>query len=350
MGRIASAEGDITTLTATASGLSTTVSSLSTNMSHTLRLGADGMTVYDADGNKVQIAKGCLRLTGAITWDDISKDVEDYIGDAYTNASSAVSTASDASRAANSAKSAIDNWTYGYQFNGSTYIDGKCLQTGTVTASNLRGGTVEIINGGNVAMARMILGSTQYAGVGLEIDSIYGGMRFQSAGNVFLEAWDGYNYGPGSSDPYIMIGSADVSTNMSFVPSNDSLQTLGSAGHKWSTVYASSGQIQTSDRALKHSIEPIPEKYINMVDTLMPVRYKYDDGTSGRYHTGFVAQDVKAVMDELGIDSTEFGGWVADVDENSNPIYMLRYEEFIGILWDRVRKLTEKIKMLEGNI
>ena len=50
----------------------------------------------------------------------------------------------------------------------------------------------------------------------------------------------------------------------------------------------------------------------------------------------------------MGIDSTEFGGWVADVDENSNPIYMLRYEEFIGILWNRVRELTEKIKTLEG--
>ena len=309
----------------------------------TITGGSISFSAFDSNAQKkvndAQTAASSAQSTASSAWSAAST--------AQSTAESASSTASAASRTASSAKSAIDNWTYGYTFNGSTYIDGRCLYTGTVTASNLRGGTVEIINGGNVTMARMVLGSTQYAGVGLEIDSIYGGMRFQSAGNVFLEAWDGYNYGPGSSDPYIMIGSADVSTNMSFVPSNDSYQTLGSAARKWSTVYASSGQIQTSDRELKHDIEPLPEKYLQMVNRLEAVRYKYNDGTSNRFHVGFVAQDVKAVMDELGIDSTEFGGYVVDVDESSNPIYMLRYEEFIGIVWGVIRWFSTKLSALE---
>jgi hypothetical protein len=44
-----------------------------------------------------------------------------------------------------------------------------------------------------------------------------------------------------------------------------------------------------SDIRLKNSIEHLSEKYELFFNAMQPVRYKYNDGTSNRFHTGFVA-------------------------------------------------------------
>ncbi len=49
-----------------------------------------------------------------------------------------------------------------------------------------------------------------------------------------------------------------------------------------------------------------------------------------------------------GVDPLEFGGGVKDRDEDGHDIYMLRYSEFIGVLWGKLRRLEEHIKKLEG--
>jgi hypothetical protein len=46
----------------------------------------------------------------------------------------------------------------------------------------------------------------------------------------------------------------------------------------------------TSDIRYKHSIETLPSAYDSFFNLMEPVRYKYNDGTSDRYHTGFIAQ------------------------------------------------------------
>jgi hypothetical protein len=45
----------------------------------------------------------------------------------------------------------------------------------------------------------------------------------------------------------------------------------------------------TSDRRLKNTIQCFNDKYEILFDNLKPVSYKYNNGTSGRTHTGFVA-------------------------------------------------------------
>lgn len=44
-----------------------------------------------------------------------------------------------------------------------------------------------------------------------------------------------------------------------------------------------------SDRRIKNSIEDLSEQYEALFDNLKPCRYKYNNGTSGRYHTGYIA-------------------------------------------------------------
>ena len=327
---------------------------------------SSGTTTIDGACIKTgEIAAEHLNLTGAISWDDLDGTEPSYwssgtglkgkiqqaqndatsasqtASGAASTASSALSTANSAWSAASTAQTTINQW--GYVYGGHTYIDGNELMTGTVTATTLQGGTVNLLatNGFSVGGIDIVWTDTSDYGLSFHTETSRGGIRLLAAGNVFLSAHNGKGY--------ILMGDPDIFVNESILPYNDGQLWLGSPKYKWGAVYASSGTVQTSDRELKHDIEPMPEKYTDMIDRIASVRYKYNDGTSNRYHTGFIAQEVKAVMDEVGIDSTEFGGYVADVDENSNPIYMLRYEEFIGILWNRVRELTNRINALEAH-
>lgn len=141
----------------------------------------------------------------------------------------------------------------------------------------------------------------------------------------------------------------NVTVNRSFIPNTTGLY-CGRASYKWEAVYAETGTIQTSDRNMKNSIEELPEKYVAMFDKLRPVRCKMNNGTSGRYHAVFIAQEVKEAMDAVGIDSLEFGGWVRDYDEDGNEIYMLRYEEYIPILSAKIKRQDSRFDQLDARV
>jgi hypothetical protein len=48
-------------------------------------------------------------------------------------------------------------------------------------------------------------------------------------------------------------------------------------------------QDTSSDARIKNNIENLPDQYEKFFNLMSPVRYKYNNGTSGRYHTGFIA-------------------------------------------------------------
>jgi hypothetical protein len=52
-----------------------------------------------------------------------------------------------------------------------------------------------------------------------------------------------------------------------------------------------------SDENLKHDILKLPPKYELFFDNLSPVIYKYNNGSSNRFHSGFIAQSVKIALD-----------------------------------------------------
>lgn len=146
-----------------------------------------------------------------------------------------------------------------------------------------------------------------------------------------------------------------VVANRSIVPyvddwedSDTNIDYLGLASVPWAGLYADSCSCCTSDENKKNSIEELPEKYLAMFDHLTPKRFKMNDGTSGRYHTGFIAQDVKAAMEAAGVDSTELGAWIKDTDKDGNDIYMLRYEEFGAIYAAKIKQLEARVAKLEG--
>lgn len=132
-----------------------------------------------------------------------------------------------------------------------------------------------------------------------------------------------------------------------FAPNADNRYNLGAPNFVWSAIYCSTNELNGSDRNIKNSIEALPEKYVRMFDLVEPKRYKLNSGTSGRFHTGFIAQEVEDAMRACGINSQEFAGWARATREDGSETYFLRYSEFIPILWAKVREQEERLKRLE---
>lgn len=109
---------------------------------------------------------------------------------------------------------------------------------------------------------------------------------------------------------------------------------------------ASSGATVTSDRRKKNSIEALPDAYAAMLDKLTPVRFKFNDGTSGRYHTGFIAQEVQEALEAAGLTTQDFGGYV-DLNGDGAELGLI-YTEFIAILLHKIQRQEQRIAALEA--
>ena len=181
-----------------------------------------------------------------------------------------------------------------------------------------------------------------------------GGIKLQSGVNVcYLEGED-------VSSPAFRPQAADTG-----------VLYLGVSSAKWRAVYATNGTIQTSDRRVKHDINTLEDRYINLFKLLKPVSYVLNDGK--RTHVGFISQDIEEAMQEVGLSDLEFAGFCKDIkqtendqgkledvlDENGNPEYeySLRYEEFIALntrmiqdLMKTVEEQNKRIEALEAEI
>lgn len=107
----------------------------------------------------------------------------------------------------------------------------------------------------------------------------------------------------------------------------------------------------TSDRNAKYDIQPQPEVYSKLFDKLRPVAYKYKNGTSGRIHTGFIAQDVEDAVLSLGLTTQAFAGICYDLDENGDKVkYGIRYEEIVSMNTYEIQQLKRRVAELEAKI
>lgn len=113
-----------------------------------------------------------------------------------------------------------------------------------------------------------------------------------------------------------------------------------------STVYLkNTSTTVTSDRNAKNSIETLPVDYEKFIDALDPVRFKYNEGTAGRYHVGYIAQDVEAALVAAGLSTMDFAGYV-DIERSGN--LGLMYDEFIALLHLKIKRLEQRIAALQA--
>lgn len=148
------------------------------------------------------------------------------------------------------------------------------------------------------------------------------------------------------------------------------LVILGHKNHKWGDIYSTNSTIQTSDRNLKEHIESLTDKHLQFLLLLQPASFLLKDGTSGRTHIGFIAQDVEEAMNNVGISDLDFAGFIKYkktktvikedgteieeeiLDEDGNFIYeyALRYGEFISLITYGVQNLYKEVDTLKNEI
>ena len=225
-------------------------------------------------------------------------------------------------------------------------IDADSLKAGvvsiigdTVTAGfvNALGVSAAVLKGGSIFVQNALGQNTAVMTPG---DMTAGGLDISSYGNLHLAA----------NNSFVSLQGGNIVVGGSYMHPTGQATYLGhpSSG-MWQALYAYTDTIQTSDRNLKNSIEELPREYVSMFDNLSPVRFKMNNGTSGRYHVGFIAQEVEDAMTAVGIDSMEFAGFVKDVDADGNELYMLRYGEFIGVLAAKIKELDAEVKEMKQN-
>lgn len=145
-------------------------------------------------------------------------------------------------------------------------------------------------------------------------------------------------------DPPTHFGYVGISFNMSGTDSNCNARLIGT----WQGTLT-----DPSDRNLKNSIEPLSDRYERFFDLLKPARFKFNDGTSGRYHTGFIAQEVEEAIEKSGLSTDEAALFVRFSNEDPatgsiETTYGLRYSEFVAINTLEIQKLKRRVAELEN--
>ena len=321
-------------------GLGVTVNGLTTFQNGL----SDGTTSINGGCIKTgKIDAQYLNLTGAITFGDLASDAVGKIDDAQNAANAAQNTANDAMNTASDANSTVQ----GFIYKGTTYIDGSKIMTGTVTASTLRGGEIQLLYADeDMAATFELTGASSYDGSKL---AIYSGAIELSAsdGDVYISGYNG--------NSYVQLSNETVTCKGDFLPNSHIEWNLGRTDKMWGTVYAKTCTASGSDRAIKKDISSDLVIYDQFFDLLTPCSYKLIDGTSGRTHLGMISQEVEEALNTCGISSVDFAGFIKSpkMDDENNVIegeydYALRYGEFIPLLIWQVQKLKARVAELEA--
>lgn len=202
-----------------------------------------------------------------------------------------------------------------------TYID----ET-SITAESLRGRTVDLL-----ASATRSIGSIELVytstGYGMSINTDYGGVQISSGGNVFIKSAHGTR-----------------------------LQLDEDAAKIGPTVLATNGDvIYASDRNAKNSIDYDLSRYRQFLLDLKPCRFKYNEGQSGRYHIGMIAQDMEQSLAENGLSPMDFSGWCKmpirnEKREITGYTYGIRYGTLIPLNTMMIQELVKRLDALETKL
>jgi len=134
------------------------------------------------------------------------------------------------------------------------------------------------------------------------------------------------------------------------LPDTTNAVSLGTSSKQYKNIYGQNiyvnGTAVSSDARLKEDIKALEEKHIAFLKALRPVQYKFKDGSSGRTHTGFIAQEVEEAVKESGMTDKDMAAVVKD----SEGKYYLRYEEIIAIQTKAIQDLMEEVKSLQTRV
>ena len=309
-----------------------------------LRAGLDGITtrVQNAEGDVATLIQTAESLKSEIS----GKIGSDYAQTLIDQALDAITMSVSSSKGKTEVKLKQGNVTIA---SDSVDMTVKAVNiTGTVTAGKLRGGSVDLLSSTGEEVGGLALSSASSADFAVALSS-KGALKLAATGSgkpsVYLEALGKYGLGvqyvPSLDDYYV------TAVKCGIMSASVAKYDCGSEKFPWKDIYSLNDPTVTSDANMKYDGEDLPEKYVAMFDLLQPKRAKYKAGTSGRFHPCYFAQDVKAAMDAVGIDSAEFGGWVLHRAKDGNERQMLRYGELDPIRDAKIKQMDRRLKRLE---
>ncbi len=168
-----------------------------------------------------------------------------------------------------------------------------------------------------------------------------------------------------SNDSTRGVSCAYDGSNTYFRPLSDVSVYLGSGGKRWADVYGSKGTISTSDEREKNSITAIvdyPSMFTGgnalemLFSRLVPKTYYLNmESDKPELHIGFIAQDIAAVLEDLGMSEDDLGllnheYWIDEETGEEKDAYGLRYEEFIALNTYMIQKLYKERESFEERL
>lgn len=163
---------------------------------------------------------------------------------------------------------------------------------------------------------------------------------------------------------YNALNNADLSgySNITGLGQNSSVSGSNQVqlGNSSATPYTFQALQVRSDKRDKTNINKT-ELGLEFIKKLKPVKYQLDireeyeengidkDGSlvRQRYHQGFIAQDVKDISDEMGID---FAGVQHHEVNGGKDVYSLGYEEFIAPMTNAIQEQQKMIESMKSEI
>lgn len=146
-----------------------------------------------------------------------------------------------------------------------------------------------------------------------------GAMEIPGGNGLTFDTGDRYGFDrPSNNHQFFVGGNAVLSINENNThPGSNGTRNLGEASFRWATVFAATGTINTSDERKKQDIRDFTDAELDAWGNARTVAYRFKDaveakGDEARTHFGMIAQEVKAVFDEAGIDVSKFSLWCQD--------------------------------------
>ena len=327
-----------------------------------ITLTAESLTSQITDtknGLESQIQQTTTSLTSTIT--DTKNDLESQI---QQTSSSLTSQIRDAEDNISSIEQKVDNITLSVD-NGedrssiSLSVDGVEVDSVTVR-----------FTGGVVFASDLAEGNTSINGACIdtgEIDvdyiNLYGEMGVRESRRGSVGGYIGYCEGHSDTGIGVM---EDYDSGQCICTNGGAKLAYGAddfyIGVSRSNVFASETINIDSDRRVKDDIRYDLDDYEAFFRALKPCSYKLKRGTSGRRHTGFIAQELEQALLDSGKTSADLAAYCydpdarryesTDMDPKTAPTgcYKIRYSELIALNTAMIQKLMAEVDALKTHV
>lgn len=203
-----------------------------------------------------------------------------------------------------------------YDLDSSKFVDNATISNSK--RANHSNTYYETIETSNHATGRLFVDKNIYMGYDERIGVITpSGHNYEPKNNVgiYLPCADG------STHPLINRNNTGLKLFLGWDGSGDDGQEYSSElilRGKTVSLGTSGGTAVTSDERLKNSFKTLDE-FDNVFMDIEPCAFKYNNGTSGRFHFGAKAQNIKNAFESNGYTTQDFGGFIQfNVDETDS--------------------------------